>query len=946
MRSTMFCLPIVAACAGVLWSSVAEGGSSDAEYLARLDALAGAHPKVLVRDAAARSAAPASERTRAAAKLAAFRKRFAAGYPGIVKAYDRLDGSLGRELMREPPATTTKTQFLETMDRIRRFCGTMDRFAQSYLVTGKESHGREAVRYLLHIASWDVDAGGGFRACDEVPMSIMQLGPRVYDWCCPLLTDAERSKVCAVFRDRGTAMFKRVGEGKSIPRDSHGGRMLGFVGVGGIAFYGEFPEARLWLDSMVQLLVRDYPRWGGDDGGWAEGPQYWSWYMGYMIPFLAAVEIASSSDVLYRKPFFRNTIYYGLYCSPLTLPVSPFGDAAEYNAAYAKAPDARFFGTAYGDPYFLWYASQTRSSPRFIEACVACAAEGARAQARPKAPDDIEQSRYFRDIGWVAMHTALAEPDEDVFLLWKCSPYGGQSHSHADQNAFVLSAFGKPLVIASGYYDAYGSPHHKGWTRQTRANNCILVDGRGQASRAGRGRVACYLSDAAAGWGGGFTYACGDAVNVYEKRLTRAIRHVAKLGPRTYVIADDLAAPAAAEYSWLLHARSEMALDRDAATIVSADEPAVLRATVLAPAGVSLSQSGRFDPPPVRTKAVATRGKPNRPDQYHVTATTAAKAKTGAFLVRLTVGKTGEARTVRPGADVEDTQRATCASWEDRSGTWLVMVRRGVSPGTVRFEKARLAGEFAALRIERGEVTRLLVANATGLWWDGERRFAATAPASASLGADAARRWRIGLAAAERPVRVSLRVPSGAPDAGVFIAERQTTARPADVKRSGADVVVAHAGDGGTVILTRAGARRTAPATTAPAQGRAPTAVGLAMFDNLLRSRIGDALAAGQPLSLRSRSMRANLKVVAVDEAGTLSLLDPRTSMRMSLAWNKLSHAERSRLALAALRNDEPADNAIAAFFLMASGHSDDARPYLAAAGELGGEVARAFAGD
>jgi hypothetical protein len=60
------------------------------------------------------------------------------------------------------------------------------------------------------------------------------------------------------------------------------------------------------------------------------------------------------------------------------------------------------------------------------------------------------------------------------------SRFGSFSHSHADQNTFQLNAYGRALVIDSGYYPWYGSPHDHLWTRLTKAHHGILVNGRGQ----------------------------------------------------------------------------------------------------------------------------------------------------------------------------------------------------------------------------------------------------------------------------------------------------------------------------------------------------------------------------------------------------------------------------------------------------------------------------------
>lgn len=98
--------------------------------------------------------------------------------------------------------------------------------------------------------------------------------------------------------------------------------------------------------------------------------------------------------------------------------------------------------------------------------------------ARP--PRDLPQSLHQRDISWVALHSDLAEGKNNVMVQFKSSSFGSFSHSHADQNSFVLEAFGRPLLIDSGYYPWYGSPHDMSWTRQTRAHNALLVNYKGQ----------------------------------------------------------------------------------------------------------------------------------------------------------------------------------------------------------------------------------------------------------------------------------------------------------------------------------------------------------------------------------------------------------------------------------------------------------------------------------
>ena len=101
----------------------------------------------------------------------------------------------------------------------------------------------------------------------------------------------------------------------------------------------------------------------------------------------------------------------------------------------------------------------------------------------PKPLSELPPQRYFRDVGWVSMHSALGRPDDDIHITFKSSPYGSFSHSHADQNAFILNAFGEGLAINSAYREFHRSPHHKEWTWQTKSKNALLIDGVGQKAQ-------------------------------------------------------------------------------------------------------------------------------------------------------------------------------------------------------------------------------------------------------------------------------------------------------------------------------------------------------------------------------------------------------------------------------------------------------------------------------
>ena len=150
--------------------------------------------------------------------------------------------------------------------------------------------------------------------------------PRAYSVAVMRMTEDERNVVRQSMRARGQEAYGMI-KGlpfETSPFSSHPGRMLGFLGQLSIAFLDEIPEAEGWLDYVVQLLFAVYPAWGGDDGGYSEGNNYWRAYMSWMFDFLDAFKAVTGID-LYQKPFFQNTGYFALYTmSPGT--GQPFSD--------------------------------------------------------------------------------------------------------------------------------------------------------------------------------------------------------------------------------------------------------------------------------------------------------------------------------------------------------------------------------------------------------------------------------------------------------------------------------------------------------------------------------------------------------------------------------------------------------------------------------------------
>ncbi len=541
----------------------------------------------------------------------------------------RADRALKLPLPKPPAYHTFEGRVRQRMgytEYFREFRGYIDGgmsiLALAYLMSGEERYGLAAKKILLEVESWGV--GGTMSVLspygDEPGLSMARHGQRAYDWLDPLFSDGERERVRRMTIDRARQIHERLRRADYLftPGESHNGRLIAYLAEYAIVCKGEAEDAADWLDYSLRALTTFYPHWAGADGGWAEGISYALSYNTIYLPALESLRAATGFD-LYKRSFYRNVRRFFLYCASPIGEIKPFGDGAERGGVgSAGASLMLHHGRRFNDPAAVWWAEQTGQPAAGSDAMISLITEDTVA---PSPPAGAPQAAVFRGVGWAGLHSALDKPDQDTFFLFKSSPYGSVSHSHADQNSFAILKGGRALAIPSGHYGpAYGMPHHAEWTRQTKANNCILVNGEGQLVREARasGQITEFRHQKA------ITYLCGDATPAYGGKLKRFLRHVLFLRPGAFIVADELEAAEGAQFQWLLHAFEEMELDERNSRVVSRRGDASLTVRLGCDLGLEFSQTDRFDTP-------YNEGNPPEyrrevPNHWHFTAATKGRA--------------------------------------------------------------------------------------------------------------------------------------------------------------------------------------------------------------------------------------------------------------------------------------------------------------------------------
>jgi len=164
----------------------------------------------------------------------------------------------------------------------------------------------------------------------------------------------------------------------------------------------------------------------------------------------------------------------------------------------------------------------------------------------------------------VSIQHRMDDADQHISFIMKSSPFGSISHSHGDQNAFCMSAFGEDLAIQSGHYVAFNSSMHQGWRRQTRSKNAILIDGKGQYADKDKARAmrATGLITTAEPRED-HIFVSGDATAAYQS-LTPEVEAVTRdiyfVHDSYFVIVDAIDTSKPVEITWQLHANAPMSL--------------------------------------------------------------------------------------------------------------------------------------------------------------------------------------------------------------------------------------------------------------------------------------------------------------------------------------------------------------------------------------------------
>lgn len=446
---------------------------------------------------------------------------------------------------------------------------------------------------MMAFVAWDPKGSTQYDYNDEAAMPLLIWPARTYTWAQDMFTGEERAKIIEVMRVRGADCYQHLLKEEHLwtPYNSHSNRAWHKLAELAIAFQSEIPEAREWLDYATTVFYACYPVWGGADGAWHEGTAYWQSYMERFKYWAVTAKTSLNIDPL-SKPFFSQTGDYILYSLPPGTNAGAWGDQAQNSGSKSAANLMGFFAAASGRADWQWYAEQggfSLASEGWFGLVTASLLPQAPVAA---APVERPASKVFADTGLAVLNTNLLDGASNVQVHFKSSPWGTQSHGYNANNAFMLYVQGNPLLTLSGRRDVFGSPHHEQWMWHSKSDNAVLINGESQRKHSSRtlGAITQQVL------GGAVDMLEGDASGSFETPGQKWLRRLYFFKPGLLVVHDHLEAPEAASYQFLLHSMGEFTLRENGASTSYKEAGADIE--FLQPAGLHLSQTDQFDPPP------------------------------------------------------------------------------------------------------------------------------------------------------------------------------------------------------------------------------------------------------------------------------------------------------------------------------------------------------------
>lgn len=356
---------------------------------------------------------------------------------------------------------------------------------------------------LCHYETWGRQGKNGELRNMDLSAGMAASGVSLaYDWNRDLFTDSEKELIRKVMSERARNLLEGLYGSifwSAWYSQNHNHVSVSGLGLAGLAFLGEIPEASQWLaGAMIDMerAAQTLPA----DGSSYEGVPYWGFGRASILQFIEATRRVTGSDSLYAYPSMKNAAHFRVGCSVPGL-----------NGAIMWA-DARGFDVSGPQQILYCLASQYGDGIAQYLADHYPAVNGGSLLSllyynpaiKPVAPTQLDY--FYSD--WNVITSRSGWGDADYMISLK-SGETNNHHTQLDIGSLSLNFGGDWLLMTSGYglgaggkgfYDRGGGRWNY-FSNVTESHSTLLINGKSQRTDAkARGVIDHYVSGVTSMW--------------------------------------------------------------------------------------------------------------------------------------------------------------------------------------------------------------------------------------------------------------------------------------------------------------------------------------------------------------------------------------------------------------------------------------------------------------
>jgi len=447
----------------------------------------------------------------------------------------------------------------------------------AYRLTGQRKYADRAIAEMLNAATYPDWNPVHFLDTAELTATL-GIG---YDWLYPILTPQQRDTIHAALVLKGLNPWLIATGPKSPanpkPFDAKTNNWVqvctGAETLGALAVADSEPQlARKVIDDSQQRMKTIMEKFA-PDGGFEEGPSYWSYATSYNVLYLAALDSALGNDFgLSQMPGFSDTGNYRIQAIGPDYEPANFGDA--HDGLY-RSPQMFWMANEFHKPEYAIaerrldeaYATTPAErrlageSQRFLVFSLIYYHPPTTAADPPTVASFKRTDQAFLRSDWSLPN---GKEDPNAFYIAFKGGSAKASHGHLDIGSFVLDALGERWAIDLGG-ESYGVPHYFTYAKgrwdyfrtRNESHNTLTID-------SGLQDLDTYAHITAIGQGpSGFPkFAVMDLDSANKEKLKHWQRGVEILSGPRILVQDEISPKSTADVVWRILTRATAKVDQ------------------------------------------------------------------------------------------------------------------------------------------------------------------------------------------------------------------------------------------------------------------------------------------------------------------------------------------------------------------------------------------------